>query len=780
MVKKITVLLLIIITVNATFFANNYSQTVRGYVVDRDTKMPLFGVNILIIGSNPPQGASTDIDGHFKIENVQVGRISLRLSCLGYETRTIPNVTVGTGKEVMLYLDLQESLVNLAEVVISSAAEKGEVNNEMSLISSRQVTVEETQRFAGSLDDPSRMVSAFAGVTSDPMGNNDIVVRGNSPKGILWKLEGIDIPNPNHFSNESTTGGPINALSSNMLANSDFFTGAFAPEYGNAISGIFDVRLRNGNNEKPEYTIGVGALGVDLAAEGPFKKGYNGSYLFNYRYSSLALLDNMGVVDFGGVPKYQDLTFKINLPSKKAGNFSLFGLGGLSGINDEWEDNEGIIREKTDYGSHMGTVGLIHFYHFSAMSYLKSSVSASTNGSTAKNFELIDANMMHTGMGHWNKTTLRGAVTFNHKYNARHSISAGVNYDYYLYDMNDDYYSDEEEIWKNGIKLNKDAGLLQAFASWKYRIAPELTMVSGLHYTQFMLNNAKALEPRIALSWQVAPNQIISAGYGKHSMVESIITYYGTVYDENLNLHNPNVNLDLTKSDHYILGYEYKLSKKLNTKIEVYYQNLHSVPVENMANSYYSLINESHGWVDVELVSKGAGYNYGVEFTLERYFYDGYYFMFTGSLFDSKYKAMDGTWRNTRYNASYATNFLIGKEFTIGKPEKGNILSLNAKFFFNGGNRYIPVDLEQSREKGSTVFNTSKAYETNLDNVFQMNFTASYSINRPKVRHEIYLDIYNVLNSDARIYEYYDEHKDQKGYYKQLNMIPNIMYKIHF
>ncbi len=767
-----------ILALSIQVLANNYTQTVRGQVVDRDTKTPLFGVNIMIIGSNPPQGAATDIDGYFKIENVQIGRVSLRLSSLGYETRTIPNVTVGTGKEVFLNLDMQESLVNLSEVVISGEAEKGEVNNEMSLISARQVTVEETQRFAGSLDDPSRMVSAFAGVTSDPMGNNDIVVRGNSPKGLLWKLEGVDIPNPNHFSNESTTGGPINALSRNMLANSDFYTGAFSPEYGNAISGIFDVRMRTGNNEKPEYTIGVGVLGMDVAAEGPFKKGYNGSYLANYRYSSLALLDNLNVVDFGGVPKYQDLAFKVNLPSNNAGTFSLFGLAGLSAINDEWVDLEEIVRETNDFKSHMGTIGINHFYLLSPNASIKTSLSASSNGSNVDSYELKDTSMMHTGTGKWNKTTFRGAVTYNQKFNAKHRFMTGLSYDHYLYDMEDNYLDDD--IWKNGITLNKNAGLLQGYATWKYRITNELTAVSGLHYTQFMLNNANAIEPRLALNWQLSPKQSLSLGYGKHSMVESIITYYATVYGEDGAASQPNVDLGLTKSDHYVLGYDRVLSQKLHAKIEIYYQNLSSVPIENIDTSYYSIINESHGYIDRELVSKGKGYNYGLELTVERYFYNSYYYMFTASLYDSKYKAKDGKWRNTRYNGNYALNFLIGKEFNVGKPEKGNKLSLNAKFLFNGGNRYIPLDMEESYAQDKSVYNTSKAFDNRLDNVFQMNFTASYTINRPKVRHEIYLDIYNVFNNAANIHEYYDEYKGQKGYHTQLNMIPNIMYKIHF
>jgi hypothetical protein len=778
--KKLALIIMLVLLTSQQFFANNYSQTVRGYVIDQDTKMPVFGVNILIIDSDPPQGASTDENGYFKIEHVQVGRISLRLSCMGYETRTIPNLMVGTGKEVFATFVMQESLISLNEIVISGATEKGEVNNEMSLISARQVTVEETQRFAGSLDDPSRMVSAFAGVTSDPLGNNDIVVRGNSPKGILWKLEGVDIPNPNHFSDESTTGGPINALSSNMLANSDFYTGAFAPEYGNALSGIFDVMLRTGNNEKPEYTLGIGVLGVDLAAEGPFKKGYSGSYLANYRYSSLGLLDNLGVVDFGGIPKYQDLSYKVNLPTNNAGTFTLFGLGGISSMIDDFSDKSEVVTEKFEYKSHMGTAGINHFYPFSPNASLKSSISISTNGSEVEARELKEGNMVPTVHGHWDKTTYLGSVSYNQKISTRHVFSTGINYDHFVYDMKDEYLDDEFNQWRNGIQLTKDAGLVQGFVSWKFRINQQLTMVSGLHYTQFMLNNASALEPRLALNWQLSPSKTLSIGYGQHSMVESIVTYYHSVYDANGVPSLPNINLGLTKSDHYVLGYEQRLSEKWDLNLEVYYQNLHSVPIENIDTSYYSLINESHGYVDKSLVSRGKGYNYGLEITLERYFFNSWYMMLSGSLFDSKYKAMDGVWRNTRYNTSYAANFLIGKEFKVGKPENGNKLNVNTKFFVNGGNRYLPVDLEKSRIKRSTVYNTSEAFKNSMGKVYQMNLTVSYSVNRPKVRHEIYLDIYNVFNNQAPVEQYYDKNKDEIGTYTQLNMIPNIMYKIHF
>ena len=270
-------------------------------------------------------------------------------------------------------------MTELDDVIVVAKQNKQDVLNDMALISARSFSVEETKRYAGAIDDPARMVSSFAGVNISAEGNNDIVVRGNSPKGVLWRLDGIGIPNPNHFANEGSTGGPINALNSAMLGNSDFFTGAFSPEYGNAMSGVFDMKLRNGNNEKREYSIMASVLGLDATIEGPFKKGYAGSYLANYRYSTLSLLDQAGIVDFGGVPKYQDASFKIVLPAGKKHIFSLFGLGGLSSISQEEldEENEERVLWKAEGKSNLGFVGLNHTYLINDKTYLKSFTSAS-------------------------------------------------------------------------------------------------------------------------------------------------------------------------------------------------------------------------------------------------------------------------------------------------------------------------------------------------------------------------------------------------------------------
>lgn len=770
--------LLVATSLNIT--AQTLTQTIRGRLIDEDSKSPLIGANIILPGTNPLKGAITDVDGHYRLEKVPLGRFDIQVRYIGYEEKTIPNVLVSSGKEVILDIEMKESVVKMDEVVVVGRKSKGEVQNEMAIISSRSFSVEETKRFAGAVQDPSRMVSAYAGVTSDPSGNNDIVVRGNSPKGILWRMEGIEIPNPNHFANEGATGGPINALNSELLANSDFYTGAFSPEYGDVLSGVFDMKMRAGNNEKYEYSVGVGVLGTDITAEGPFKKGYEGSFLFNYRYSSLSLLSEAGLVDFDGVPKYQDAAFKVVLPSKKYGTLSVFGLGGLSSIDNnetESEESERIV-EKGTYDAQMGVIGVNHTIPLSHNSFLKTIISASNNGSGYAALKADDQdNFSFLGEGNWEKSTLRSSVMFSSKLNAKHRVVLGLKYTSHFYDLNEDYMNEDYNRVEKIIDMHKNAGDLQSYVSWKYRMNDDITWVGGFHTMYFSLNKEFAIEPRLALKWQMSPKQAINAGFGQHSKTESIVTYFANVYEPNGSYTTPNKNLGISKARHFILGHEYRISKNLNSKLEFYYQDLYNIPVEKLDTSSFTTLNSDEGYISKVLSNAGTGKNIGLEYTLERYFAQNFYFLVTASLYESKYKALEGKLRNTKYNGNYAVNFLAGKEFKI---RKDNALGINIKLFFNGGRRYIPVNLNASIAKGETVYDYSHAWNDKLDDVKQLNFSMSYRINRAKTSHEIIVDVMNLTNENARNWEYYNKYTGRLDYYRQLSMIPNIMYRIYF
>jgi len=363
-------------------FAQDLTQTIRGTVVDKQTQGPLPGAIISVLNSYPFLVTSTNELGKFRIDNVPLGRKQIKISFVSYKEKA-QTVVLTSGKETVLTIELDESVMQGEVVVITAEIDKTKTNNKMATVSSRVFSTEEANRYAGSRGDPARMAANFAGVSGANDSRNDIIVRGNSPLGILWRLNGLDIPNPNHFGSMGSSGGPISILNNNTLDNSDFMTGAFPADYGNATAGVFDLKMRTGNNEKREVLGMVGFNGFELGTEGPFsKKKKNASYMVNYRYSTLSVFKSIGL-DFGtgsAVPQYQDVTFKIDMPTKKAGKFSVWGIGGLSKAellqSQQSKDNNlyGYSGRNTSFKSNVGAGGISHTYLLNGTSYLKTNI----------------------------------------------------------------------------------------------------------------------------------------------------------------------------------------------------------------------------------------------------------------------------------------------------------------------------------------------------------------------------------------------------------------------
>lgn len=772
----------LLLACTGALIAQQVTQTVRGKITDKDSLMPIVGATVVVVGSDPLIGSVSDVDGNFRLSNVPIGRANLRVTFIGYEDRTISNLLVSSAKEEIVNIELTESVQKLDEIVIVDKTSRSEALNEMSLISSHTFSVEETQRFAGSFDDPARMVSGFAGVTGDAEGDNDIVVRGNSPTGILWRLEGVAIPNPNHFSDEGSTGGPINALSSKMLGNSDFFTSAFSAEYGNVTSGVFDMRLKNGNNERREYAVGISTLGLDVTAEGPFKKGNRASYIANYRYSSLDLLDKTGIVDFGGVPRYQDMSFKINMPINNSHSLAMFGLGGLSGITSE-DRNE---IDNTLMGIYIGTnklgvLGLTHIYQINNEMYLRSSLSA-TGTEASFDFSIADPNqeLKKVEDGGLRKSSYILASTFNYKVNARHKLESGfivtkLNYNLQSIDRNPD--SDE---WRIDLADKGSSYLAQAFANWKYRIGEDVTVISGLHYLHFMLNSNYSIEPRLGVKWQSTETQSFNIGFGLHSKLEAISVYLARQSNEDGTSLQPNRNLGLTKAAHYVLGYDKRVGAHTNLKAETYYQHLFNVPVANATDIPYSLLNESDGYITNPLINKGTGTNYGLELTLDRSLHKGLYYMGTLSFFRSMYTALDGVERRSTFDNNYVANVIGGKEFSVGATEKNKVFFINTKLVLIGGKRYTPIDLEKSIELGGPVYDDANPFSAKGEDIFRMDFSIGMRRNRPRTTTEWKIDVQNILNNQAALDEFYMHATQSIVHTTQLGLLPTISYKISF
>ena len=795
--KKGFTIFLIISIFNTLAFGQKLTQTVRGTITDSDSKLPLIGATVTIVGSAPLVGASTDAKGNFRLENVVIGRISIHLSYMGYYALTIPNIEVNSGKEVFLKLCMNESVVHLDEVVVKANKRKGDAINDMSLLSSRSISLEETKRYTGGMDDPARVVSSLAGVTSSPDGSSDIIVRGNSPKYMQWRLDGIEISSPYHMDDQNSSFGALTALNNSLLATSDFYTGAFSPEYGNVLSSVMDIKLRTGNNEKFEAAFGVGLLGIDLTLEGPLKKGYAGSYLVNYRYSTASLIKKLGLVDVKGAVDYQDATFKVVLPTKNAGTFSFFGLGGLSGFSMEnlkpgefstpgsTTSNANITKD-FNKEAYLSNLGLNHTLTITNNSFIKTSFYYSATGISDDIFESDSVfTKMQTFKSRIVNSAYRGAITYSNKLNAKNKIQIGTKYALNRNNYNQDISIDHAAL-VNVTDFNKSINTLNNFISWKHSFNEEVSFVAGVHNMNVLFNQKSTLEPRVAVNWKVNNTSSIHLGYGRYSTMENVHNYFTKVIQNDGSVIEPNKNLDLLKADHYVLGYEKRFTEKLMAKVEAYYQYLYNLPVENNDTSYYATINEGIDYRYVALVNKGIGKNYGIEFTLERFFDKNFYFLINASLFDSKYKSLEGIERNTQYNGNYLANILFGKEFKNFGRNQNKTLAINAKMFFGGGKKYIPLlrDAQGNVAVDPTTdryWDYKKAYDKKLDDIFYVNLSASYKINRPKATHEIFLDLMNLTNNQAKMSEYYDESKpDKVGYLTQFGFFPNLMYRVYF
>ncbi len=790
------------------------TQTVRGTVVDADSKMPLIGATIKIVNSKPLKGTSADVSGRFRLDKVPVGRIDIQLSYIGYEVKIIPNIVVNSGKEVVLKIDLQESVVAMDEVLIRPDKEKGKALNEMSLIGARSISPEESNRFAGPFNDPSRIVSNYAGVAASQDGSNDIIVRGNSPKYMQWRLEGVQITNPNHFADQNAVGGSgISALNNNLLATSDFHTGAFSPEYGDVLSGVYDIKLRVGNNEKMEGSAALGILGTDLTLEGPLKKGYGGSYLVNYRYSTISLIKDLGLVDVDGVPKFQDAAFKIQLPTKKMGVFSLFGIAGLSGSNledvaliDGWTEGDkprpyDVAAQDYETQTYLLNTGINHTLSLGENSYLKTTLAYSVDGIQDDVFEsklipISDASGNHLRdsttekalnyKARLKKTAYRGAVTYHNKMDAKNKIQIGTKYNMFTYDNNQSLLQNGFNSRTDLLNIDNNISTIRNFFAWKHRFNQDITMVMGFHNMNVLYNKKSTLEPRIAFNWKLSTKNTLSAGYGNHSNMESIHNYFAKVQQADGSITEPNKDLDLLKAHHFVVGFERRFSENLLGKVELYYQSLYNLPVENNDTSYYATINEGSDFRYVDLVNKGTGENYGIEFTLERFFTNDYYYLINTSLYNSTYKSLEGVKRNTRYNGNYIVNILVGKEFRELGKKKNQTLGLNAKLFYGGGKKFIPLLRDTDGNlavdpKSNNYWDYEKAYEDKIEDIYQITLSTSYKWNKPKTTYELWFNLDNITGNKGKLSEYYDEEEPNSiGYKTQFGFFPNMMFRVYF
>jgi hypothetical protein len=770
-------------------FSQN-TQTVKGTVLDKASEKPLAGISVSVAGLSI--GATTDSNGVYVLRQVPVGRQKFSFSSVSYKSVIVPEVLITAGKEVVLDISLEEEITSLRAIeVTASRTPKGKASSEFAGSSARSFSMDEVTRYAGGRNDPSRLVSNFAGVSTADDSRNDIIVRGNSPSAVLWRLEGIPIPNPNHFANLGTTGGPVSAINTNALKNSDFYTSAFPAEYGNAVGAVFDLSLRNGNKDKFEKLVQLNLFsGLEAMFEGPLNKKKGGSFLVGYRYSFAQIGQSLGLnIGSEAVPRYQDFVFNINFGKGKVGSLSVFGMGGYSNIDligAEIDTTDLFANKNEDlyFRSGFAVVGLRHNVDLSPRSYWRTVFSYSYTNFDADLYRYYDslperryeAEQVTSGSG-WRLSSF-----INSKANQRLTLRTGILFE--LIGLDTYVRTRENRVdWADLRNFNDDGMTLHAYSQAKYRFTDKLSGNFGLHAMYYDLNESGSIEPRANISYAITPQQTLSLSYGMHSQLQPQPVYFYQPQQPDGSYDFSNRQLGLTKAHHAVLGYEWRFLPDWRMKAETYYQYLYDVPVEKNSSGF-SVLNAGADFIFPEkgfLINKGTGVNMGLEFTLEKFFSKGIYVLATASIFDASYKGSDGVKRNSTFNNKTVFNLLAGREMKIGRQRR-NIFSIDIKLASSGGRYYTPVDVAASIAANDEVLDETKYNSLRLPDYLRVDTRFGLQLNsrKRKISHTFYVDLQNVTNRDNVFTRRYNTVRKEEGTVYQVGFFPDILYRLQF
>ena len=756
-------------------------QELRGTVNDEASGIGLPGVLILMETAGTKLQAVSNENGYYVLKAVPLGRHNITFQYPGYYNQTASQIAFSSGKPTELNINLKERTIQMEEVKVES---RSELSDRLAELNSKSFRLEETERYAASRQDPARMVQSFAGIQGTNDSRNDIVVRGNSPAGVLYRMDDMDIPNPNHFAVAGTSGGPQSILNNKYLSNSAFYNGAFPAEFGNAMGGVFDLRFRNGSAERHERSFQFGFLGTELALEGPLnKKG--ASYLATYRYSSLALFSQLKIpIGTSAVPYYQDFGFRISIPTAKAGHFSFSAIGGASSIelifdtmNLPPKELYGDLNRNQYFNTQMG-VGIIgHVLNLGPKTLMKTNLAVAAQGVDAYHQLIIrDSTFKPLRpcpdiMG-FRFEDLKSSLSWyiRHKFNSRHSIRSG----FYVHRTDVNYKDSVKRFtvfdtsirelsarpFNYRLRTQSHFYTLQPYATYQWQLTEVWQFQAGLHGIFSNLNSqSQALEPRLQIRFQPHPRQQLGFSYGMHSQFQSLYLYY-TVPDSGLNANNTryantnlerlNKNMGLSRAHHFVASYVVQLNAEWTLRTEMYYQKLFNIPVYQVPSAVSSInrgATFSRFFPIYNMQNTGTGQNLGAELTLEKRFSKNYFAMANITLYDSKYTASNGQTYDTDFNGRFSTNWLAGYELPLNS-KNDRILGISTKYTVAGGKRYTDsLNLSASNAQMDIVPMDAYINNKQFPNYQRLDVRVTFKWNNSKYGTEIALDLINVLNT---------------------------------
>lgn len=762
--------------------AQEATQSIRGIVVDNATEEPLSGISVELLNFVPLKSILTDDNGSFKLNNIPVGKYRLLVSHDRYDIVIVPEVEVLAGKQAAVEVSLEKLPAQIAEIVVKAdkirKTTKDNPINHMALTGIRSFTIEEVKRYPSSLDDPSRLVARFAGV-SKTHEQTGLVVRGHSAQSVLWRLEGIPIMSPNHIFFNEASNGYLPIFNIYLLRNSDFMHGIYPAEYGNAIGGLLDLSLREGNRDAYEGSIKVGILGIEGFVEGPLGKKGKASFVAGGRFNPISFLRGRLPGSLGNFPGTTDFSFKVTSSFKKD-KLTVFGIGGLS----DNTLNSAVIGEN-ELGSQFPHIserrktfllgGVSYKKYLPKKGYVHTSIGSNYNREYHHVFDststkdIIDSRTLMTTLNSY----------LHYVVNPKHQVRAGITASHYYLNFR------SENLEDNILRRNYQGNtmLLQVHAQWLYSITKKLKLNLGVNGQYLSFNNTYGVSPRLSVSWQLLASHRLSLGYGWNHQMQAWETYlnrsqrlqdFGQMSD---------ADLGFNKNHHISLTYDWAILNNFRLKLEGYFQYLYDMPMNQIepnaslfnTTTTYELLSTTH------FENTGIGRSYGVELTLEKFFSEGYYGMLTATFFDVKCLGANQEWLNSETSNHVIANLLFGKEFKIGK-EKNNTFFIDIAYTFKMGNYYTPVNLAASIAADKQVLDWDRAYALRHPHFHNLDIRLGCVFNQKKkaLSHRLLFEFTNALNQRVVHSEFYDPTRQTYARLRYLGILPNISYRLNF
>lgn len=764
-------------------------QTVRGEVVDQVTGKGLPNILVELLNYTPRIATISGEDGSFELKDVPIGYQRIRANGYNYYDVVFPELVIA-GKQSVIKIKMEEELeVEVATIeanrIVQVRNAKMMTIDEMNVVSARPFNIEETSRYITGFGGPARAVTNYPGLLNIDDIQNFIVSRGYSPYGIQWMVEGVPVENPHHLATMGNTGAAFPILNNNLLASSDFINGAYSARYNNVYAGMFDINMRKGNNERHEFSAQLNIYGAEFVAEGPFKKK-GASYTIAIRAGILDALTQLGV-SFGtsATPRYYDLNFKIDIPTKKAGHFSIFGIGGISGLtvlDKNTTDEDAFGNAGTNYyiNTNLGLMGVTHLKRFDDDVTLKTTLSYLIEDYQLHRDTLFPDTLhpLFTVSNFRQRAGLSSILTkkLSSKFVLRGGVSAYV------------HFLSVKGEWRRRNEMHSFAEEIQvlanAFVEARYKFSNSFAFVLGLQGTYWSLNkNSWAVEPRVALDWRIGKRHRMSLGYGWTSKIQSFAVSFLVRKQLDGTYDNSNRELGLNKSHQLVLSYDTYLARFWGIKANAYASYNTNLAVDRTSNSF-SIVNYGNFAVypdSTGLVSDGEALNYGVEVSVEKFFNKGFYGLLSAAYQRSLYQGSDKIWRNSAFDAQYVTAMVMGKEFKIGK-KKLNVIYGDFRFSMHGGLPYTPIDLDASKAAGREILIQEKAYSERLGLYKRIDVRIGARFNHPRKRmsHHIYVVVQNVAMFRNDFDVRYNPNTEEIVRTQQFGLVPNLFYQIFF